>query len=43
LGLTLFDKHPAKELFENYFYFKNMSDQNQLSLWNREPDSSEPE
>lgn len=34
LGLTLFEKTPVKELFENDTNNKNMSDENQLSLWN---------
>ncbi len=32
LGLTLFEKAPVKELFENDITIKNMSDKNQLSL-----------
>lgn len=34
LGLTLFEKTPVKELFEININSKNMSDENQLSLWN---------
>jgi hypothetical protein len=34
LGLTLFEKTPVKELFENDYNINNMSDENQLSLWN---------
>jgi Transposase DDE domain/Domain of unknown function (DUF4372) len=34
LGLTLFEKTPVKELFENDYNLNNMSDENQLSLWN---------
>jgi hypothetical protein len=34
LGLTLFEKTLVKVLFENYINIKNMSDENQLSLWN---------
>jgi len=33
LGLTLFEKTPVKELFENDITIKNMSDKNQLSIW----------
>ncbi len=34
LGLTLFEKTLVKELFEDDINIKNMSDENQLSLWN---------
>jgi hypothetical protein len=34
LGLTLFEKTPVKELFEDNINSSNMSDENQLSLWN---------
>jgi len=34
LGLTLFEKTLVKELFENNTNSNNMSDENQLSLWN---------
>ena len=34
LGLTLFEKTPIKELFNNKNLFNNLSDENQLSLWN---------
>jgi len=34
LGLTLFEKTPVKELFEDNINSNNMSDENQLSLWN---------
>jgi len=34
LGLTLFEKTPIKELFNNKNSFNNMSDEYQLSLWN---------
>ena len=34
LGLTLFEKTPIKELFNNKNLIKNLSDENQLSLWN---------
>ena len=34
LGLTLFEKAPIKELFNNKNLIKNLSDENQLSLWN---------
>jgi len=34
LGLTLFEKTPIKELFNNNNLIKNLSDENQLSLWN---------
>jgi len=33
LGLTLFEKPPIKELFNNNNLIKNLSDENQLSLW----------
>ena len=33
LGLTLFEKTPIKELFNNKNVIKNLSDENQLSLW----------
>ena len=33
LGLTLFEKTPIKELFNNNNLIKNLSDENQLSLW----------
>jgi len=33
LGLTLFEKTPIKELFNNKNFIKNLSDENQLSLW----------
>jgi len=33
LGLTLFEKTPIKELFNNKNLIKNLSDENQLSLW----------
>jgi len=33
LGLTLFEKTPIKELFNDKNLIKNMSDENQLSLW----------
>lgn len=33
LGLTLFEKTPIKELFNNNILIKNLSDENQLSLW----------
>ncbi|MEX2410600.1 MAG: transposase, partial [Candidatus Paceibacterota bacterium] len=33
LGLTLFEKTPIKELFNNKNLFNNLSDENQLSLW----------
>ena len=34
LGLTLFEKTPIKELFNNKNLINNLSDENQLSLWN---------
>jgi transposase len=34
LGLTLFEKTYIKELFNNEYYLKNPSDENQLSIWN---------
>jgi hypothetical protein len=34
LGLTLFEKTPIKELFNNNNLIKNLPDENQLSLWN---------
>jgi IS4 transposase len=34
LGLTLFEKTPIKELFNNKNLNKNLSNKNQLSLWN---------
>jgi len=34
LGLTLFEKTPIKELFNNKNLVNNLSDENQLSLWN---------
>jgi len=34
LGLTLFEKTPVKELFENNNNFNNQPDGSQLSLWN---------
>ena len=34
LGLTLFEKTPVKELFEDNKNSNRMSDENQLSLWN---------
>ena len=34
LGLTLFEKTPIKELFNNKDLINNLSDENQLSLWN---------
>jgi Transposase DDE domain/Domain of unknown function (DUF4372) len=34
LGLTLFEKTPIKELFNNKNLNINLSDENQLSLWN---------
>ena len=34
LGLTLFEKTHIKELFNNKNLIKNLSDENQLSLWN---------
>jgi hypothetical protein len=34
LGLTLFEKTHIKELFNNKNMIKNLSDENQLSLWN---------
>ena len=34
LGLTLFEKTPIKELFNNNNLIKNLSDENQFSLWN---------
>jgi hypothetical protein len=33
MGLTLFEKTPIKELFNNNIYFNNLSDENQLSIW----------
>jgi hypothetical protein len=33
MGLTLFEKTPIKELFNNNINFYNLSDENQLSLW----------
>jgi len=33
LGLTLFEKTPIKELFNDKNLIKNLSDENQLSLW----------
>jgi len=33
LGLTLFEKTPFKELFNNKNLINNLSDENQLSLW----------
>jgi hypothetical protein len=33
LGLTLFEKTPIKELFNNKNLINNLSDENQLSLW----------
>jgi len=33
-GLTLFEKTHIKELFNNKNLIKNLSDENQLSLWN---------
>ncbi|MBN1951399.1 MAG: IS4 family transposase [Bacteroidales bacterium] len=33
LGLTLFEKTPIKELFNDKNVIKNLSDENQLSLW----------
>jgi hypothetical protein len=33
LGLTLFEKTPIKELFNNNNLIKNLSDENQLSIW----------
>ncbi len=33
LGLTLFEKNPIKELFDNKNLINNQSDENQLSLW----------
>jgi hypothetical protein len=33
LGLTLFEKTPIKELFNNKNLIYNQSDENQLSLW----------
>jgi len=34
LGLTLFEKTPIKELFNNKNLINNLSDENQLLLWN---------
>jgi len=34
LGLTLFEKTPIKELFNNNNLIKDLPDENQLSLWN---------
>ena len=34
LGLTLFEKTPIKELFNNKNLINNLSDENQLTLWN---------
>lgn len=34
LGLTLFEKTPIKELFNNKNLINNLYDENQLSLWN---------
>jgi IS4 transposase len=34
MGLTLFEKTPIKELFNNKNLINNLSDENQLSLWN---------
>jgi hypothetical protein len=33
MGLTLFEKTPIKELFDNNINFYNLSDENQLSIW----------
>jgi hypothetical protein len=33
MGLTLFEKTPIKELFNNNIYFNNLSDENQLLIW----------
>jgi len=33
MGLTLFEKTPIKELFNNNFNFYNLSDENQLLIW----------
>jgi len=33
LGLTLFEKTPIKELFNDKNSINNLSDKNQLSLW----------
>jgi hypothetical protein len=33
MGLTLFEKTPIKELFNNNINLNNLSDENQLSLW----------
>ena len=33
MGLTLFEKTPIKELFNNNINFNNYSDKNQLSIW----------
>ena len=34
MGLTLFEKTPIKELFNNNINLNNLSDENQLALWN---------
>ena len=34
MGLTLFEKTPIKELFISKFNFNNLSDENQLLIWN---------
>lgn len=34
MGITLFEKTPIKELFNNYFNFNNLSNESQLSFWN---------
>jgi hypothetical protein len=33
MGLTLFEKTPIKELFDNNINFYNLSHENQLSIW----------
>jgi IS4 transposase len=33
MGLTLFEKTPIKELFNNSINLNNLSDESQLSLW----------